>query len=85
MDFDAEMESKIHANNWKLVGRKRNCNHTKRRHKKPLPASLEDWNQSPRAPNTTHITIATTKRDQSHALIKTERKSKSILKLKTTK
>ena len=31
MYFDAEMESKIPANDWKMVGR--NCDHTKRQHK----------------------------------------------------
>ena len=61
MDFDAEVEPKIKANNWKLVDGKQKLQPHKEATKSPLPASPQRRNQTIRAPNTTHITMATTK------------------------
>ena len=61
LDFDAEMESKIPENDWKLVGGKPKLRPHKEATQTPLPPSPACQNQTPRAPDTTHITMATTK------------------------
>ena len=61
MDFDAEMQSKIPENNWKLVCGKPKLNPLKEAAQTPLPGSWECQNQTLRAPDTTHITMAATK------------------------
>ena len=61
MDFDAEMESKIPENNWKLVGSKPNLRPHKEATQTPFPASPERQNKLQGAPDTTHTTMATTK------------------------
>jgi hypothetical protein len=60
MDFDAQMESKIPANNWKLDGRKQKLCPHKEATQTPLPAFPECQNQAPWAPITTQTTMETT-------------------------
>ena len=61
MDFDAEMESKTPANDWKLVGRKQKLQPYKEATQTLLPASPKHQDQTPRAPITTPTTMATKK------------------------
>ena len=55
------MESKTPENDWKLVGGKPILCLHKEATQTPLPASPSRKNQPPRAPDTTHTTMATTK------------------------
>ena len=61
MDFNAEMESKISENDWKLVSSKpKLCLH-KEATQTPPPASPACQNQTPWAPDTMHMTMTTIK------------------------
>ena len=55
------MEPKIHANDWKLDGRKQKLQPYKEATLTPLPASQEQQKQTPRAPITMLTAMATTK------------------------
>ena len=60
MDFDPEMDSKITANDWKLVGGKQKMQPHNDVTQTPLPASQEHQNPTRRPPSTTQTTTAVT-------------------------
>jgi hypothetical protein len=81
MDFDAEMQAKTPENDWKLVGGKPKLRPHKEATQTPFSASPDCRNNLQGAPDTTHITVVTSK--LSPTSTDEEKESKTETKTKT--